>query len=337
MGRRRRIAEAAAAALLAASAAAGPIESAGVFLLPDSAPEGLSGLVRTDGDDYLAVCDNDGVVWKMEIGVDRSSGAVTSCVFKSSVKLDGRKDVECAAWDAANGHLLAGDESDGSVCAFDPADGSEKARLQIPSIYGDFRKNRSFEALAIGNSGLEMWVCNEEALRCDGPKSSRDGGTFVRLQRFERDGASALWRADGQWAYATDSIGGENFLGKSRCGVASLCATGDGRLLALEREMSVKRGILLPTFRCRIYEIGFDGATDTALTPSLAKAGFKPVSKRRLYDLPADFAMYEGLCRGPVLDGGDESLLMVSDGDGGAVKAVCALRLKPRRKASPGF
>ena len=50
----------------------------------------------------------------------------------------------------------------------------------------------------------------------------------------------------------------------------------------------------------------------------------------RLYDLPADFAMYEGLCRGPVLDGGDESLLMVSDGDGGAVKAICALRLRAR-------
>ena len=56
-------------------------------------------------------------------------------------------------------------------------------------------------------------------------------------------------------------------------------------------------------------------------------AAYKPVAKRILFDQDTGFAMYEGLCLGPLLADGTRSLLMISDGDAGAVARIYALKV----------
>ncbi len=311
----------------------------------EAAPSGLSGITRVGGDLYYAVRDKGGLLQPMTIRLDRATGAVTGCVFGAEIHLDGgqgRIDFECVAWDDANRLVWAGNEHDGTISAFNPVTGALARRLATPAVYDAFRFNRSFESLSIRADGLEMWTCNEEAL-CrsdavrkdgppvnDGPRSTRDRGSMVRIQKFVRQSPTSEWTPAGQWAYQVDPLGGANFIGKARSGVADMCCLDDGTLLVLEREMSVKKGSFVPSFRCRLYQVDFAGATDVSAVSALAGASFKPVAKRCLFSQNTSFAMYEGICLGPMLADGSRSLLMVSDDDG-AVSRLYALKLVHNR------
>lgn len=314
------------------------------------ATRGLSGLTRVAGDAYYAVRDNGGWLYALTIGVDRATGSVTNCAFTGRTRLAGRDDLECVAWDRARRRVWVGDEDDGSIRAFDPATGAERAVVAVPAVFDAFRYNRSFEALTLRPDGLEMWACNEEAF-CrreaegrtakkaapvrattpdvdDGPRATRAHGTRVRLQRFTRPAPEAAWTAAGQWFYEADSVGGADFARKSRCGVSGLLCLDDGTLLALEREMSVKKGRLLPSFRCRIYAIDFAGADDVADVVALKATARRPVRKHRLFGANTGLAMYEGICLGPALADGSRSVLLISDGGDGAANRLLALKLR---------
>ena len=163
----------------------------------------------------------------------------------------------------------------------------------------------------------------------DGPLSTREQGSRVRLQKFTRTGPDAAWTPAGQWAYVTDPIGGAPFLDKARSGVSDVLCLDDGTLLVLEREMSIRKGdLLLPSFRCRIYEVDFAGATDTSGLLSLTDPSVHPVKKTRRFGARTGFAMYEGSCLGPELADGSRSVLLVADGDDGAANRILALKLR---------
>lgn len=340
------------AALAAASLALAPV---GELAFPrawnGASLNGLSGLTHVADDAYYAVRDSGGALFALTIGVDRATGMPTNGVVTGQTALAGRGDLECVAWDAARRWVWVGDEDDGSIRAFDPATGAERARATVPAVFDAFRYNRSFEALTLRPDGLEMWACNEEAL-CrreaegrtakkaapvrattpdvdDGPRATRAHGTRVRLQRFTRPAPEAAWTTAGQWMYVTDSVGGGDFAGKSRCGVSGLLCLGDGTLLVLEREMSIKKGKVLPSFRCRIYEIDFNHADDVADVVALKETARRPVAKRRLFGAHTGLAMYEGICLGPALADGSRSVLLISDGDDGAANRILAFRLVP--------
>ena len=112
----------------------------------------------------------------------------------------------------------------------------------------------------------------------------------------------------------TDAIEGLDYRGQSVSGVSALCVPEDGRLLVLEREMSVKKA-LLPTIRCRIYEVD----------PSAPLNEDGTVAKRLVWGENTMFANYEGLCRGPDLPDGSRTLVLVSDAGGGADARVLFL------------
>lgn len=340
------------AALAAASLALAPV---GELAFPrawnGASLNGLSGLTHVADDAYYAVRDSGGALFALTIGVDRATGMPTNGVVTGQTALAGRGDLECVAWDAARRWVWVGDEDDGSIRAFDPATGAERARAAVPAVFDAFRYNRSFEALTLRPDGLEMWACNEEAL-CrreaegrtakkaapvrattpdvdDGPRAARAHGTRVRLQRFTRPAPEAAWTTAGQWMYVTDSVGGGDFAGKSRCGVSGLLCLGDGTLLVLEREMSIKKGKVLPSFRCRIYEIDFNHADNVADVVALKATARRPVRKHRLFGANTGLAMYEGICLGPALADGSRSVLLISDGDDGAANRILAFRLVP--------
>ena len=314
---------------------------------------GLSGLAHVVGDLYYAVRDDGshGALFTLRIGVDRATGAATNCEILAEGRLKGRDDLEDVVWDAAAKRVWVCDERDGSIRAFDPGTGDETARVDVPKAFDAFVFNRSFESLALRPGGLEMWTCNEEALNRraakgrtkhraapvapdtpdvdDGPLSTREQGSRVRLQKFTRTGPDAAWTPAGQWAYVTDPIGGAPFLDKARSGVSDVLCLDDGTLLVLEREMSIRKGdLLLPSFRCRIYEVDFAGATDTSGLLSLMDPSVHPVKKTRRFGARTGFAMYEGSCLGPELADGSRSVLLVADGDDGAANRILALKLR---------
>ena len=138
----------------------------------------------------------------------------------------------------------------------------------------------------------------------------------MRLQRFDD-----MLTPDGQWAYITQPFPGTPFFDQERSGVSDLLALPGGEPLVLERSFS---SVL---FRSRIYEVDFAGATDTPSIVNLDLTPFTPVAKTLLWERVGGTENYEGLTLGPMLDDGDQSLLLVSDNGGGSSQALHALRI----------
>lgn len=294
-----------------------PCAAAAITLSPvceltrPSQPESLSSLSSVGGDVFWTSTD-----WHpelFELILERNSDGTPSGVrITRKCALDGAVDVEGIARDPLRGTVWVADEQTMCIYEHDPVTGKRLGTLDMPPVFKKFRATYGLESLSMRPDGLELWCANEEALSCDGPVSTREHGTTVRLARFTRKDAADGWHAAGQWAYTTDSIAGTAPFRACRSGLVDLCALEDGTLLALEREYSFKP---LPSLRCRIYAVDRTEATDVSTMESLASGGFKPVGRKLLYGADTGTTMYEGLAAGPVQADGSRLLVLVSDGD----------------------
>ncbi len=303
---------------------------------PD-APEAnsMGGITWVSNNVYWAVTDEKfkPVVWELELPVDSVTGKLSFCKMHILSRPEGAIDVEGLARDPLDGSLWLADERDCTIKRCDPLTGRRlEGDVEVPPVMKGFVKEFGIESLAISRDGLTMWSCLEEASSYDGPLSTRRRGSSVRLVRFSREAVGKPWRAVGQWLYCTDPIAGKSWHNEkgedmSRSGVSELCVMDDGTLLVLEREFSV---VLVPRFRCRLYETDLSAATDVSAVPSLRGATKLKAAEKRLLCETTGFAMYEGMCVGPTLADGSRVLMMVSDGDEKSFRAVLSIRLTPR-------
>ena len=276
------------------------ISPIGEFVRP-RVPEELSGITYVNGDSYYAVSDDGSGIWAMQIGIDRATGMITNCVMGRNVQMGG--DNEGIAWDARRKSVFVTDENAQTIHEINPATGVVIAEVELPEHQQKKRRtNRGLESLALSPDGKFLWTSNEEALSGDGAPSSVKNGTTVRLTRFRRSDGTK-WEYDGEWAYLTDAIGGGKTR-RMRSGVSGLCVLEDNTLLVLEREFS-RKGVD-PVYRARLYAVrpGRDATF----------AADRPIAKKLLFGADTGSANYEGVCLGPMLDNGDRTLVLVSDG-----------------------
>jgi hypothetical protein len=112
-------------------------------------------------------------------------------------------------------------------------------------------------------------------------------------------------------------------------GVSELLALDDGSLIVLEREFYIPSGIIGARVVCKLYHvnpadckpIAGSGSQFSAAIPSDAQI----LPKRLLYQFTTaikslnDFniANYEGMCLGPVLNNGNQTIILISDSQSG--------------------
>ena len=295
--------------------------------LPDDPPglTELSGLVYFQEDSYFAVSDDGGRLFVLEIPVDPETGFVTGVSASGPVVLEGGVDLEGVAFDPEGDVLLVSDEVGPAIRIHDRQDGSELEVVLLPGIFRTIRSNFGLESLAFGRNlqgARSLWTANEEALLVDGPLSSFEEGTLVRLQRFSETLLLRRWAPLVQWAYRTDPIGGGPAGGLERSGVVELLHLPSEELLVMERSFGAGG------FRTRIYVVDRTGATETSAIASLAEAPVTPVTKALIYEAGGLLENFEGCALGPRLANGDYSLLLVSDDGGFFGRSVQALRLQ---------
>ena len=308
------------------------VEPAGELSRPDE-PGSLSmgGIAWISNNVYWAVTDWHPVVWELELPVDPASGKPQACRLRKLFSPGGALDVEGLVRDPLDGSIWLADERAGRIRRYDSVTGRGAEVIKLPPPMQDFYRDSGFESLTISSDGLTLWTCMEEALVPDGLRATRTQGTDVRLVRFVRKSAKDAWTVSGQWVYRTDTIAGGPWFNRkkldlSRCGISELCLLEDGTLLVLEREFSK---VLIPRFRCRLYETDFSSATDVQGLSSISNApSLKKVEKKMLFETTG-LSMYEGLCLGPKLSDGARLLVMVSDGEKKAFRSVMTLRLYP--------
>lgn len=327
--------------------AAEPVELTPVerFQFTDETQRGtqLSGITWLGGERYLAVSDQADRLYPLRIRLDAASGAIRDVQIEAGVTLDrtdgrpvGRVDLEGVAFDPHTRTVLTADEAEPAIREHTADTGTLLRQLTPHShaqlrVFARARRNLSWESLTITPDGEHVWTANEESLRNDGPRSTPEGGTLVRLQRLTRDLQPA-----GQWAYRTDPLPGRisfprRFAHREAAGVSELLALDDGRLLALERHFG-GTDVGLAHFRICLYEIDFNHATDTTHLDRFFDQpadALTPVSKRLVWETvsfaPTDNV--EGMTLGPELDNGDRVLILIADNNGGHTHALYALRL----------
>ena len=137
---------------------------------------------------------------------------------------------------------------------------------------------------------------------------------MLRLQSFGDD-----LKPRSQYAYRMDAPEASKNASVYAMGVSELAATGDGRLLVLEREFYVPKTKIGAFVCCKIYEITpeetFTIPTGKALTDSTKALPKRLVHsfKTKLGLFNRSLANYEGMCLGPTLADGSKVIILVSD------------------------
>lgn len=185
-----------------------------------------------------------------------------------------------------------------------------------PLVVHGVRPNLGFEGIGLSPDGQFLFVANEQALAQDGPLSTLEHGTTIRLLEYEL--GSDGWQPGPEAAYLTEPIPNPPVPadGPADNGVSALLTVAHLPLgldfLALERNYSLGVGNDVSLFGLRI---GQARRTETlpALPTPFEGTLVEKVRLARLTDLGVRPDNLEGMCLGPNLSDGSHSLILMSD------------------------
>lgn len=213
-------------------------------------------------------------------------------------------------------------ESDQEILELDSLGRTTGRRLAVPdwadtsSIFGNY----GFEALAYDARQDCFWTTTEQGLRRDVEARTSAGHpepTLLRLLRFDRS-----LQLDATFAYRTDRPTVHSATRTYAFGVPELTVLDDSTLLVLEREVAVAPRFNGSYVHHRLYsvrpELRQPVDSEVALS-QLPTDDFLPKTKVGEFTTHLrlagrkNLANYEGMCLGPTLPDGRQTLILVAD------------------------
>ena len=186
------------------------------------------------------------------------------------------------------------------------------ANLKMQAAEKGPRENGALEGITISPDRRWLFASMEEPIHEDGPLAQLDyAGAPVRITKFDRKTRKPV----AQYAYLLESLARapNPASGFFINGVDEILALDNHRMLVMERSFSV--GSQQNTIR--IFLADLLQATDVINTTGLhKKPPFKPVVKSLLLNLDSLGFMIdnlEGICFGPQLSNGHQSLVLIAD------------------------
>lgn len=173
------------------------------------------------------------------------------------------------------------------------------------------RQNGVFEGLSFFNNYKELMVSVEEPLYEDGARAGiKDSSAWIRWIRFDARSKKPF----AQYAYRIDPVAyPSNPPGAFKInGVPDILALNDHQFLVIERSFSTGR----KPCTIKVYLADISVADNIFSLASLQERSFVPITKRLLLNMD-DLGIYtdniEGVCLGPKLPNGRQSLIFVAD------------------------
>ena len=293
---------------------------------PSDIPEDISGIAMSKDGSFWAVCDSRGELCRFVVDIDPEGGKIKKCSLSEIRHVPGGKDMEGLAYDPLRDSLWICDERGPRIFEYLISERSIGEDVSLPESLKKCIQNRSLESLEISPDGLTLLTCNEKAIPDDtipGVVNAKP----VRMMRFTRKSASEPWKLNAQRYYLPERPSRSASGDKARNGVASVCVDSQGRIFVLERESDKTDGL---RFRMRVFEVVLPveaGSGSSGLMPAL--------EKRLVYEADTGASMYEGMCLGPVLKDGSQTLVLVSDGDKKASESIMTLVFVKSEIAKP--
>ena len=277
------------------------------------------------GDNHYAVVDDkstDDGFEMFAIVVDSLSGDIVSVEYEGHVAGSGaNRDQEGIAYMRGRNTLLISGEADNMIIEYD-LDGRQTGRATSLSKSAP---NLGYEALTYSDSLRAIWTISESTLPIDGEIATPKNGLTnrLRLQKFT-DGLQKV----NEYLYVCEAPSAKQAYWKYANGVSALAALDDGSLLVLEREFYVPELYSGAFSLCRIYNI--KPSFESLLKSSSISEDVKPLEKQLVAEwkttlslFRSTLANYEGMCLGPVLNDGSQSIILISDSQeqyGGVLK-----------------
>ncbi|MBR3454475.1 MAG: esterase-like activity of phytase family protein [Bacteroidaceae bacterium] len=318
-------------------------------LQPDQVPPAnYSGICRISGDTYALVSDQekeDGF-YLMSISMDSEAGKITDArrigyrsspskkVDKSGMSV---RDLEGIAYHPSTSTFFLGGEGDEEVLEYDSLGRPTGRRLDMPQAFNveNIRVNLGIESLTYNKETHRFWTTTESTLKSDGEMADANHSTVrnrLRLLSFNDN-----LKCDRQFAYIMEAPLCANKGKHPKTlihGVSDLCALDDGRLVVMEREIYVSKKNLNNYVNVRLFMV--DPSTSQSVdegTPLSQQPASVFMQKTELCAFKTkgnitrrNIANYEGMCMGPKLNDGRQTLLLINDTQNGMTKH--GIRLK---------
>ena len=280
-----------------------------------------SGITHIGGTHYAVVDDKDArhTFRIFSFDIDSLKGKVKGASLVAEVGGEhGVSDAEGIAYVPGRETLFVSNEANQRVVEYTTEGMPTGRELAVPKEFGKdaIYGNYGFEALAYSKKDHCLWTTTEQTLKADGKKTvpGDTTGCMLRLVSFDDKTLKPLH----QYAYRMDAPRAKKKGRNYAYGVSALCCLDDGSLLVLEREFYVAKRYLGSWVRHRIYRVAppqsqqieslHEIPVDVCMNKTLV-AEFCT----RLNVIKHNLANYEGMCLGPRLANGRQTLILISD------------------------
>ena len=216
-----------------------------------------------------------------------------------------QRDMEGIAYRPSSGTFFISGEADQRILEYSFEGLPTGRKLSVPSGFGtnDIQTNLGFESLTYCDSTHLFWTTTEGALKTDCTKqplarhllSFTDGLQLAKQYLYEMDAPARKKKKFRTFVH----------------GISDMLAMNDGSLVVMEREVLITRKYLGSYCIVKLYRVNPNDAT-TPLHKQLICQFRTSLQLGKM-----NFANYEGLCLGPTLTDGRQTILLINDSQNG--------------------
>ncbi len=295
-------------------------------------PANYSGITHVEGNSYAVVSDKEARsgFYIFDIDIDNRNGKIRnvsrSALYAAETSANGR-DEEGVCYFAPGNTLFISAEDDQKILEYD-LDGKPTGRkLNVPAMFSpdSIYPNFGFESLAYDSASSRFFAATERPLKCDALNDS----AVIRILIFDQN-----LNPSAQYAYMLESPSLNSKAKYYAHGISEIAALTDGRILVMEREISVPANYIGAECRIRLFVVDLsEGNPIVPANVPLKSASHKPLYKTAIADFTThlnfgqmNLANYEGMCLGPKLKDGRQTLLLINDSQAGAGNSLYHLK-----------